>query len=95
MKLSSSNIIIAAATTVGALVFKFSNSEILAALPVGYIAAGLAAAGLLVLFLLEYAHERAPIKMPRRFVRHSTLRPVSARALGVRRHPAIIEHIAA
>lgn len=78
-----------------AFVFNFSNADILAAIPIGYIAAALAAVGILALFMMEYSRERAPIKLPRRFYRSGTLRPHGAGAYGIRRRRAIVHSIAA
>lgn len=93
MKSSFSNIVLAA--SLGALTFKFSNAEILAAFPAGYVVATLAAAGILALFVMEYARERLPLKLPRRVIRPGVKHSTGAGAYGIRRQRASVEHIAA
>ena len=93
MKSSASNILLAA--SLGALVFKFSNAEILTAFPTGYAVAILAAAGILGLFIKEYSRERLPLKLPRRIVRPGMNRTTAANAYGIRRQRAIVERVAA
>lgn len=93
MKTSASNILVAA--SLGALAFKFSNAEILAAFPAGYAVAAVAAAGILALFIKEYSRERRPLKLPRRIVRPGMNRPAVPGAYGIRRQRAIVERVAA
>lgn len=95
MKTSASNILLSAA--LGAIAFKFANAEILASFPAGIAVAVIAAIGILALFIAEYAKERRPLKLPRRIVRPGMARQQAAisGAYGIRRRPAIVEHIAA
>lgn len=93
MKSSASNILLAA--SLGALVFKFSNAEILASFSAGYAVAIVAAAGIFSLFIKEYSRERLPLKLPRRVIRPGMKRVQGAGAYGIRRQPALVERSAA
>lgn len=93
MKTSASNILLSAA--LGAVAFRFANAEVLASFPAAIVVAVVATAGILALFIKEYARERTPLKLPRRVIRPGMNRAQGTGAYGIRRQRAIVERIAA